>query len=212
MLIPNNEGKACNAVVRDLEKSTRQTRADFRVPECDGIGPPVGLRLRPGEREYAIEHTRIELFENQLGSLAVAKRLVDHVKSIIPDPFPGPAWHLLLIPPAVPLPGGRASWVRAGNSPVEWIRSMEKTLRELNRGRIPLGHYPHVYKDSIRGKPDGFDCEIEFWRWPSAELIGANPGELSFGFIPPEYTEGPFMDMLRRTFEKKMLKTEGLQN
>ena len=38
MLIPSNEGKVCDAVVRALEKSTGNTRADVRVPDSDGIG------------------------------------------------------------------------------------------------------------------------------------------------------------------------------
>ena len=35
MSIPNNEGKACDAVVRFLEKLTGKTRSDMSRPEMD---------------------------------------------------------------------------------------------------------------------------------------------------------------------------------
>ena len=60
MYIPDNEGKACDAVVRLLEKLTGETRKSIRNPEENGVGPPIDLRLRLGTYEYAIEHTRIE--------------------------------------------------------------------------------------------------------------------------------------------------------
>ena len=46
MHIPDNEGKACDAIVRLLEKWTGETRVGIRHPEKDGDGPPVELRLK----------------------------------------------------------------------------------------------------------------------------------------------------------------------
>ena len=66
MAIQNNEGKACDAVVKLLEKRTGKNRADVSHPEKIGIGPPVELRLRLGKQSYAIEHTQIEAFEGQI--------------------------------------------------------------------------------------------------------------------------------------------------
>ena len=77
MHIPDNEGKACDAVVRLLEVQTGDARTDIRHPEKDGVGPPVDLRLRLGAQEYAIEHTRIEPFENQIKTGLVFKQIND---------------------------------------------------------------------------------------------------------------------------------------
>ena len=93
--VPNNEGRVCDAVVRALEKRTREIRSDVRHPDKEGAGPPVDLRLRLGTQDYAIEHTRIESFGNQIGTVAVANRIVQHVRKNIPDPFPGPACYEL---------------------------------------------------------------------------------------------------------------------
>ena len=46
MNIPNNEGMACDAVIRHPEKWTGETRAEISHPESDGVGPPVELRLQ----------------------------------------------------------------------------------------------------------------------------------------------------------------------
>ena len=62
VIVPNNEGRVCDAVVRALEKWTRETRTDLRHPDKEGGGSPVDLRLRLGAQDYAIEHTRIESF------------------------------------------------------------------------------------------------------------------------------------------------------
>ena len=51
MYIPNNEGKACDAVVRFLEKLTGETRSDISRPEMDKTVPEdrrVDLRLESG--------------------------------------------------------------------------------------------------------------------------------------------------------------------
>ena len=64
----NNEGKACDAIVRVLEQRTGETRAGLRFPETDGVGPPVEIRLTLGAQEYAIEPTLIEPFEKEIES------------------------------------------------------------------------------------------------------------------------------------------------
>ena len=57
---------ACDAVLKHLEKWTGETHTEIRHPETDGIGPPVELRLQLGDQNYAIEHTRVEAFDNQI--------------------------------------------------------------------------------------------------------------------------------------------------
>ena len=64
--VPNNEGKACDAVVKSMERRTRKIRSEIRHPERDRVGPPVELCLKLSEQECAIEHTIIEPFENNI--------------------------------------------------------------------------------------------------------------------------------------------------
>ena len=80
--VPNYEGKACDAVVKLLEDRTGQKRTAVRRPQKDRIGPPVELRLRLGAQKYAIEHTRLETFPEQVrtdGNLDLPRQLKEPV-------------------------------------------------------------------------------------------------------------------------------------
>jgi len=208
IIVPNNEGMVCDAVVRALEKWTRETRADVRLPETDGIGPPVDLRLKLGEQDYAIEHTRIESFENQIETVIVANRIVRHVRKRIPDPFPGPAYYELQFPIDISPPKRKTRRDRALNGLVEWVRAKERILRERNSTQFLPVRNPHLANDSIRGKPPGFECEFELLHWPIVPLMGVRPGTLSFRFIRRDDPEGSRADRLRRAFSEKCPKLE----
>ena len=218
MVVPNNEGKVCDAVVRVLEKWTNERHADIRHPDMDGGGPPVDLRLKLGAQEYAIEHTRIESHENQIGAVAVVKRIICHIKKNIPDPFPSLAYYELQFPIDVSLPKGKAKRDRALNNLVEWIRANEQILRDRNAGRfLPVGN-PYMANDYIRGTPAGFDCEFDLLHWQVVRLIQRRPRKLSFRFIlpddlePPDDLEGPRAHRLRQAFSRKCPKASGVQD
>ena len=91
----NNEGKACDAVIRLLELRTGGRRADIRYPERDGADPPVELRLSVGGQDYAIEHTQIEAFEDQIQTGEEFGRLINPVVEELSERLPGPGvYHL----------------------------------------------------------------------------------------------------------------------
>ena len=208
VIVPNNEGRVCDAVVRALEKWTRETRTDLRHPDKEGGSPPVDLRLRLGAQDYAIEHTRIESFGNQIGTVTVANRIVRHVRKNIPDLSPGPAYYELQFRIDVSLPGGRNRRTRALNSLVQWVRTSERVLRDRNPVPVPPVRNPHLASDWIRGTPDGFDCEFQLLHWPVARLIPQEPGALAFRFIPQDDPDGPRLDSLRQTFSRKYPKLQ----
>ena len=208
MVVPNNEGRACDAVVRALEKWTCETRAHVRHPDKEGAIPPVDLRLKLGARDYAIEHTRIEAFENQIATAAVVNRIVRYVRKHFPDPFPGPAYYELQFRGDVSLPGGRSRRARALHKLVDWVRNAERILRDRNAIPILPMRNPHLANDGIRGTPAGLDCEFQLLRWPVARHIRREPGALAFRFIPHDDPEGPRLDSLRQTFSRKCPKLQ----
>lgn len=203
MIVPNNEGRVCDAVVRTLEKSTRETRTDVRHPDKEGAQPPVDLRLRLGTREYAIEHTRIESFDNQLATTAVVNRIIRHVRNNFSNPFPGPAYCELQIPIDVSLPKGRRRRERAMDDLVKWIRKSERILRDRSSdpGR-PMSPF-YMANASIKGTPQGFGCRFELLHWPVARFIRRPPGTLSFRFIFPENRKTLHADSLRKALSRK---------
>lgn len=208
MIVPNNEGRVCDAIVRILEKWTRETRSDVRHPEKEGGGPPVDLRLKLGSLAYAIEHTRIESIENQTSIVVVANQIIEYIKKAIPGPFSSPAYYELQFPIDVSLPKSRVKRERALGALVDWIRASEKILRERNSGQILSIRNPYWSDDRIHGTPPGFDCEFELLQWPSARLVQKKPGSLSFRFIPPDDMEGPRVDSLRHALSRKCPKLQ----
>ena len=208
MIVPKNEGKICDAVVKALEKWTGAPRREVRRPETDGVGPPVDLRLKLGDQDYAIEHTRIESFENQIGVDTIAAAIVRHIKEKIPYPFPSSAYYELQFPLGLRLPKGKRKRARALAALVAWVRAAERTLHKRNAIRLLPVLNPHMANDWIPGTPDGFDCEFRLLHWAVVPLMGAKPGTLGFRFILPDDREGMLERRLRRSFAKKCPKLE----
>ncbi len=214
MVVPDNESEVCDAVVRTLEKWTRETRSDIRHPDKDGIKPPVDLLFKLGTQEYAIEHTRIQSFDNQIATVAVANRIIRYIRKHIPDPFPSLAYYELQFPTNVSLPTGRSKRSRGLGNLVTWISVNEQILRERNSDRILSVYNPYEANDRIREVPPGFNCHFELLHWPVASLIPRKPGTLSFRFISPIDQESLCLSSLRQTFSRKCpklqkCKTEG---
>ncbi len=205
MYIPDNEGKACDAVVRLLEKLTGETRKSIRNPEEDGVGPPIDLRLRLGTCEYAIEHTRIEPYEKQIKTAVAFKQINDYITKRISDSLPGPAYYALHVPIIVCLPETRKKRERVLNNLAKWIRTSAHCLQERDLGRSGPTRNPVWSDDCIKGTPQGFGCDIELLRWPDATLIRRKPGSLAIMFIPPDVDELEDLriDRLRRAFFDK---------
>jgi hypothetical protein len=74
-----NEGKACDAVVRHLERREASARTNVRFPDRDRHLAPVELVCTIGSQTYAIEHTGIEPFAGHMRANAEAARLIQPI-------------------------------------------------------------------------------------------------------------------------------------
>ena len=202
MPIRKNESKACDAVVRVLEKQTGDTRRDIHHPEINNIGPLVDLRLRLGIQKYAIEHTQIEPFENQIGTGVDISKIINHIKEKLPETLPGSAYYKLHLPIEFSLPNKQAKQNKALNNLVDWVEMNAKCLHKRNLGRVP--EY-NLYRadDRIQGTPAGFDCEIELLRWPDAAFMHQIPGCFGVTRLCPNKLEDLRRDRLSRAFSCK---------
>ena len=139
MNIPNNEGMACDAVIRHLEKWTGKTRTGIRHPETDGVGPPVELRLQLGNQNYAIEHTRIESFDNQIKAGISIREIKNYIKERFTDPLPGPVYYELRVPMDVCLPEKRKERERVLSTLGKWIQESAHCMhRRKSDKRVAL--------------------------------------------------------------------------
>ena len=206
MLIPNNEGKVCDAVVRLLEKWTDKTRSDVRHPEREPIGPSVDLRLKLGAQEYAIEHTRIEPFQGQIKTGTTFKKINSCIKQRVLGTLPGPAYYELHVPINICLPKKRSK--QTLDNLAEWIQTNAQILHERNLIRSRPILNPRKADDRIQGTPVGFNCAIELLRWPNALVLGRKPGFLAAKLLSPDDLESQRSERLRQAFEDKCPKLD----
>ena len=122
----------CDAVVRHLEKWTGESRSDIRHPETEGVGPPVELSLQLGDQHYAIEHTRIEAFDNQIKAGISIREIDNYIKKWFTEPLPGPAYYELQVPLDVCLPAKRKERERLLSSLGDWIQESAHCMQERN--------------------------------------------------------------------------------
>ena len=201
-----------NAVVRALEKWTGETRVDVRQPEKHGSGPPVDMRLKLGTKEYAIEHTRIESFENQIGTVVIANRIIRHIRENIPDPFPSPAYCELQFPIDVSLPKGKARR-RSGSEGSCRMDSRKRAYpARAELGPNPPGAQPSHGQRFGPGSPGRIRLRTRFVALADCAAHTTKTGTLSFRFIPPNDMEGPAYGQTAAGVLQEVSQASGVQD
>ena len=180
-----NEGKACDAVLRLLERRSCEPRADLRFPDRDRVGPPVELRARLGAQEYAIEHTRIEPFPGQIRTGKQFSQLVAPVQEAVSGTLPGPAYYELLFPldPSLNEPSHRL--VEHVETLVHWVRKEAGPLYMRSRAALASERSPRYFRESTTGTPPGFPYPVTLCCSLGIAPAGHRWGGLSCARIAP---------------------------
>ena len=202
MLIPSREGKCCDAVIRHIERSSGSIRTEVADPEKDGGARSVDLKVKVGDQEYALEHTRVQPFRNRIDLAAQWRTVRDCVKQWFPDPLPGPAFYQLYIPLDMHPPGRGKRGKDRLRSLREWIEQEVEILhrRAAWRPRSP-GHF--YIMDERSGRPSGWKCEFVIARSNDGVVPPRIPGSFHVFIDSPEDKENLFVDEIRRAFGKK---------
>ena len=90
------------------------------------------LRLKLGEQEFAIEHTIIEPFENNIKAALTVVEIRQYLVQSLTGQLPGPMYYVLQVPKDVSLPRGEVKRVRALKKVAEWIHSSTQIMYERN--------------------------------------------------------------------------------
>lgn len=198
-----NEGKACDAVVRCIERRTGEMRAAIRRPEKEGVDPPVDLRLRLGAREHAIEHTQIEAFPGRIRTDVECERLIKPVIAEVSGTLPGPAHYELLLPIDTRLGVKTAELNRRRRDLIAWIRAKAQYLCEKNLDRLSCDHKTPRFLDCIETKPPGFHYAVRLCVHPP--LLRSEPGTLRSARYAPndEELEASRADRLQQALRRK---------
>src|SRR5690348_7550338 len=93
-----NERKVCEAVARMLEERAGAKREKPRRPEVDKKGPPVDYRFDLAGTNYAIEHTEIEPFSQQIEFAQRFDSFVTPIEAGLDHQMPKPGVYYLTFP------------------------------------------------------------------------------------------------------------------
>ena len=198
-----NEGKACDAVVRCIERRTGGMRTAIRRPETECIGPPVDFRLRLGIRVYAIEHTQIEAIPGLIRAGEGYKQLIEPLIDELSGTLPGPAVYALHFPIDTHLGVKLTDLDRIRQDLITWVRAKAQCLYERNRDRFEREHKSPRYLDSIEAKPPGFHYPVRLCVRPARS--GSEQGVLQHARYAPgdEELEARRTDRLREALRRK---------
>ena len=203
MLVPNREGKCCDAVVRHIERARGCARTDVHDPEKTGGDGCVDLLVTVDDQAYALEHTRVQPFPNRI-ELANAYHIVTaRIEEWFPLPLPGLAFYELHIPIDIALPRRGKQGARRLVALREWIDAKVDILHARAPGRPPppSPHFDDL--DRIRGRPCGWNCEFTIARSRDGVIPSREFGLLSAYIGNPDDLEGAFIDEVRRAFRNK---------
>lgn len=208
MAIQNNEGKACDAVVKLLEKRTGKVRADISHPEKNGIGPPVELRLKLGTQSYVIEHTQIEAFAGQIHTQVEFGKFIEPVINELSGKLPGPGRYNLYFPINARLGVQTNQLDKIRSDFIEWVREQAQRLHEKNPVRPTRERNPRGFDERYRARPPGFPYEVTLQRKAHWARSSRHDGVLWVSRFAPEDVEPLRAARLQRALGRKCPKLQ----
>jgi hypothetical protein len=181
-----NEGRVCDAVIRLLENRTQLKRRDLCPHAEAGNGKNVEARFRLGSQEYAIEHTRINSFDNQVGVELLFDEFRRPIVAKLAGALPGRGYWKLCLPSNIGRRFKRRDFATAQGVLIEWLpTAAAKLLSERASGKRPIWS----------GNPPGLNFNVTLLHEANATGIDEHDGLLLI------MSEGPIMIDERRRKE-----------
>jgi hypothetical protein len=202
----NNERKACDAVVRCLEERAQLKRANARSPEDDRTGPPVEYAFDLGAAKYAIEHTIVEAFEDQIRTGVDFSAFIKPIEQALDQQLPHPGLYRLTFPidPSRGLKPKTLAKVRA--EIIEWVKIKAAELHaecpeQPARASRPRGHEGHR-RETVAGIDLLLHRETGWWIPDQANGL-----LLPMRFAPKDY-EKLRRERITKALNKKLPKLQ----
>jgi len=206
----NNEGKACDAVLTLLEELTGTVRSRIRHPEKERIGPPVELRVNLGQQNYAMEHTLIQSFPEQIKYGVRFHKLIKPVLDVLSGTLPGSAIYYLVCPLDAGLDLKPKELNQAHDALVYWIRETAQRLNEKSQQRSENWLAGRRVQDSETDTPAGLQFEVTLtrrsFRNPDTPADKERAGRLYPSRVAPEDLDQSRMDQMRTSLKRKLPK------
>ena len=197
-----NETRACEAVVRILEKDFGVRRRDVTFPETDGSGPPVEMRLILGNRRFAIEHTLIEPFPEAVRLGREFQELTAGIFAELDGHMPPPGVYGLLFPLDSTSGRHRRTHERLRETIIDWVRAAANELHAAAPSREDRHRRPNGYEGERRTTIEGLDLVLR--RRVHWSESGRHDGRLFPARIAGEDLEARRSVRLETALERKL--------
>ena len=116
----SNEGKVCHAVITVLERRLRLPHAERTRPEAERHEAPIDYAFLIGEQQFALEHTVVEAFNDQLRFDRDFQEFLDPIEAEFSLPLPHHGTFYVSFP--VNTRVGKAQLNEVRHAVVSWIK------------------------------------------------------------------------------------------
>jgi hypothetical protein len=159
-----NEGKVCEAIVRQLEAREGTTRADVQRPdEANRRTAAVELTWWLGSQLYALEHTAVEPFDDYMRMTNEGGRHYDPILAALQTGLPPDVFELHV--PAMALVGcNKLELPKIQAAIIAWVRETGPALK-VRRYKEYKRHEPWI---DVPGVPFG----LRLYRFDTLPAIG----------------------------------------
>ena len=199
----DNEGLVCDAVVRVLEERTGQQRSNIEHPEGAGVPGGVDLLFRLGSDQYALEHTRIEPFPNQIQHDAQFSQFIGPVMDQLEHDMPQPGVYDLIFPLDTRFNAGAEQLEALRTALLHWVRDTAQDLQAIYPRRLSREECPHGVRDTHTGRPEGFPFDVTLARSVHWAESGVHDGVLRPVRIAPADVEALRRERIQTAIDKK---------
>jgi hypothetical protein len=190
----SNEGKACDAVLREIEARVGAARRDLIFPEKMRSVGPVELVCTVGTQFFAFEHTRIEPFAGHIQLEAEAKRHFQPITERVASQLPVESRFELQMPAGAMLGLSDQTARPIQHALVAWILATAPELPTTRPGRYIL---------PIRKiKPPGVPFAVSLHRWPRDGF----PFPFAIQHVAAGDVEAGRRERIRAAYDKKVPK------
>ncbi|WP_157801172.1 hypothetical protein [Sphingobium sp. LB126] len=160
MAVRKNEAGICEAVIRLLEEDTGGIRDDVRFPEVDGIGPPVECRFGLDGRRFAMEHTLVEPFTDQIRTGSEFHAFAAPIEAALNGSMPSPGTYTLQFPVHPTAGRHRRTHAALRERIIAWAREMGTELHGAAPHREDRTRHPHGYEGERSTEIDGLELTL----------------------------------------------------
>ena len=203
-----NEGKCCDAVIRVLEQSLGCARERLRLPERDGVGPPVEARLWLGGREYAIEHTVIEAHDKQIAMDAIFDRFGRPIETRLSGKLKAPGIYELVLPTDVTLEASPKQIGPLIDVVAKWVDEQAEELVRERPARRTRDEEPYGFSHGRGRTFPGLGFDLMLVRRVHWSDDPKHDGKLFTARFSPAELERRRQERMRAALDRKLPKLQ----